>query len=272
MSSEGFQHVKVGDIDIAYVESGQGEPLVLLHGGESHRGQFDAFRPLLGAGILAISFDQRDTGDTLNGPEPYDIVRQAADCADFLAALGFERAHVMGVSYGGAIAMHLAIHYPQRVASLILSGATPSWTMTESLGDRIVAMGPDARAQFALDLLLTPEGQANDPQLVADTKRALRGRPVDADARRMTAIQNHDCTARLHEITAPTLVLHGAEDPIVRAQVAELMASEIPGARLVILPRTRHGITFEAREQAARLARDFVLSHAVGTVSTGNGG
>ncbi|MGW3742677.1 alpha/beta fold hydrolase [Streptomyces sp. NPDC005146] len=272
MSSEAFQRVKAGDIAIAYVESGQGEPLVLLHGGESHRGQFDTFRPLLGAGIRAISFDQRDTGDTLNGTEPYDIVRQAADCADFIAALGFERAHVMGVSYGGSIAMRLAIHHPHRVASLILSGATPSRTMTENFSDRLVAMGPDARAQLMLDLVLTPEGQANDPQLVADTKRALRGRPAGADARRMAAIQNHDCTARLHEITAPTLVLHGAEDPIIRPQVAELMASEIPGARLVILPRTRHGITFEAREQAARLAREFVLSHAVGTVGTGNGG
>ncbi|MFI6444421.1 alpha/beta fold hydrolase [Kitasatospora sp. NPDC050543] len=272
MSSEAFKRVKAGSIEIAYVESGRGEPLVLLHGGESHKGQFDTFRPLLGSGIRAIGFDQRDTGDTSNGPEPYDMARQAADCVDFLTALGLERAHVMGVSYGGTIAMELAIRYPRRVASLILSGTTPSGAMAENLGARIAAMGPEARAQFILDLVLTPEGRANDPQLVADTERALRGRPADAAARRLTAFQNHDCTTRLHEITAPTLVLHGADDPIIRAEVAERLAAEIPDARLVILPRTRHGITFEAREPAARLAREFVLRHAVGTVGTGSGG
>lgn len=83
----------------------------------------------------------------------------------------------MGVSYGGSIAMGLAIHYPHLVASLILSGAAPSRTMSENFGNHLVAMGQDARAQFILDLVLTPEGQANDPQLVADTKRALRGVP-----------------------------------------------------------------------------------------------
>ncbi|OAR23726.1 hypothetical protein A8W25_14525 [Streptomyces sp. ERV7] len=266
MSSRGFERATVDGVETAYITSGEGEPLILLHGGESHRGQFDIFRPLLGEGIHAISYDQRDTGDTRNGPQPYDLARLAEDCAGFAEALGHERVHVLGASFGGMIAMHLALRHPGRVASLILSGTTPSMAMTENLRDRTTGLGPGEQTQFLLDLVLTPEGQAADPELVADTRRALRSRPQDAGARRAAAGQNHDCTGRLAEIAVPTLVLHGADDPVIRPTVAEFMAARIPGARLEILPRTRHGVTFEARRHAAALVREFVLGHARGSM------
>ncbi|WP_046778220.1 alpha/beta fold hydrolase [Streptomyces yangpuensis] len=245
--------------------SGEGEPLVLLHGGEGHRGQFDTFRSLLDGGIRAISYDQRDTGDTRNGPEPYDLDRLADDCAGLVDALGHERVHVLGASFGGIIAMRLALRHPGRIASLTLVGTTPSLSMTEDLTDRIAALGPDEREQFMLDLVLSPEGRAADPELVAVLARALRVRPADAGARRAAAVEDHDCTARLAEITTPTLVLHGADDPIVRSSVAEFTATRIPGARLELLPRIRHGVTLEASHATAALVSEFVLSHATGS-------
>ncbi|MFD9561309.1 alpha/beta fold hydrolase [Streptomyces sp. NPDC059994] len=263
MSSRVFQRTTVDGVETAYLTSGEGEPLVLLHGGEGHRGQFDTFRPWLGDGIRAISYDQRDTGDTRNGPEPYDLARLADDCANLVQALGHERVHVLGASFGGMIAMQLALRHPGRIASLILAGTTPSLAMTESVTDRIATLQPGEHTQFILDLVLTPEGQAADPELVADLRRALRSRPADADARRAAAAHGHDCTARLAEITAPTLVLHGADDLVIRPTVAEFMAARIPGARLEILPHTRHGVTFEARRHVAALVRDFVLGHPV---------
>lgn len=262
MTTEAFQLVRVGDIEVAWVESGEGEPLVLLHGGEGDQGQFGVFRPWLGPGIRAISYDQRDTGDTVNGPEPYDMARLASDCAGLIAALGLDRAHVLGASYGGMIALHVAIRHPERVRSLILAGTTPSRSMVEDLGDRVITMGPAERAQFMLDMLLSPEAQAREPGLVTDAASALRRRrSPEADARRIAAVQSHDCAARLSEITAPTLILHGADDPVIGTHVAELMAARIPDARLEILPRARHGVMMEARERSAQLIREFVLSH-----------
>ncbi|KAB2385972.1 alpha/beta fold hydrolase [Actinomadura montaniterrae] len=271
MISEPFHQVRVDDIDIAYAESGAGEPLVLLHGGENSREQFDGFRLVLGSGIRAIAFDQRDTGGTRNGSDSYDMVRLAQDCAGFIAALGIERAHVLGVSYGGMIAMQLAIHHPRRVASLILSGTTPSRTMIENLSERILALGPEVRAQHMLDLVLSPEAQARAPELVSEARRTLARRSEDGAARRLKALHDHDCRSRLGEITAPTLVLHGADDLIIDQRVAEYTASEIPGAGLVVLPHIRHGITLEAGEQAARLTREFVLNHPTGA-PTGESG
>lgn len=262
MTASTFQSVDLGDgFQIAYVASGSGEPLVFLHGGESHRGQFDIFRPLLGPGIQAISYDQRDTGDTVNGEESYDTVKLAEDCAGFITALDLDRAHIFGGSFGGMIAMQVAIRHPERVQSLVLSGTTPSRAMIDSIAHEVVAMESAARAKFMLDMVLTPEGQANDADLVASTKEVMRARPPAADMRRTEAINGHDCVARLCEISAPTLVLHGDEDPLIRPHVAEFMAKQIPGAHLEILERTRHGITFEAREEAAHLVREFVLAH-----------
>lgn len=262
MHSIAYEHMTVDGVETAYITSGEGEPLVLLHGGDGHRGQFDTFRPLLDGGIRAISYDQRDTGGTRNGPEPYDLDRLADDCAGLVDGLGHERVHVLGASFGGMIAMRLALRHPGRIASLTLVGTTPSLSMTEDLTDRIAALGPDEQEQFMLDLVLSPEGRAADPELVAVLGRALRVRTADAGARRAAAVEDHDCTARLAEITTPTLVLHGADDPIVHSSVAEFTAARIPGARLELLPRIRHGVTLEASHATAALVSEFALSHA----------
>ncbi|MFF2197795.1 alpha/beta fold hydrolase [Streptomyces sp. NPDC058157] len=261
-----FERAAVNGIETAYVTSGAGEPLVLLHGGEGHRGQFDILLPLLGDGIRAIRYDQRDTGDTRNGPEPYDLGRLADDCAALAQALGYERVHVLGVSFGGMIAMQMALRHPERIASLVLAATAPSLSMTEDLTDRFAALEPGEEEQFMLDLVLTPEGQAADPRLVSELERALRSRPVEAGTRRAAAARDHDCAARLAEIAVPTLVLHGADDPVIRPSVAEFTASRIPRAHLELLPHTRHGITFEARARTATLVREFVLAHPTGAV------
>src|SRR3546814_12592935 len=80
----------------------------------------------------AIAYDQRDTRENIyEGESPYTIYDLAQDCVDFLAAMGIEKAHVMGTSYGGTIAMMTAIHFPERVQSLVLAATTPSFAMTE---------------------------------------------------------------------------------------------------------------------------------------------
>jgi len=259
--SESEGQVRVGPVSVAYVESGAGEPLVLLHGGESSRRQYDLFRPLLGPGLRAIAYDQRDVGDTVAGPEPYTIATLAQDCAGLIESFGYERAHLMGASLGGAVAMNVAIEHPERVASLTLVSAPPS--ASGAAAEKIIAMSPDERATFMLDAVISPEGQRRDPALVQRVRSLLQGSAMLGERRR-AAIRTHDSADRLPDITAPTLVINGTDDPLVPVTTAEFVAKQIPGATLELIDGGRHGLTLEQPATTAALVRRFVLAHALG--------
>lgn len=258
-----MRRYKVNGVELACVESGSGEPLVLMHGANADRCQFDVFRPLLGPGIRAIAYDQRDSPDSPCEPVAYTVGDHARDAAELIAALGFERAHVMGTSYGGIVAMTLAVLYPQRLKSLVLGATTPAVSLIVAPDLTAVrSQGPEAMERFMLGTVVSPDVIDTDAVLVAETRAALRIRSQESFARRMTAVANHDLRDRLGEIQAPTLILHGDEDPLVHTNSATLMAERIPGAQLQLLQGSRHGITFQHRQRTADLVRRFVLSHA----------
>lgn len=253
--------VRSGDIEISYSASGSGEPVVLLHGGESGSAQYDVFRPLLGDGIRAIAYDQRDTGDSTNPATPYDLEDLAQDCAALIRGLGYGRAHVFGASFGGLIALQLAITAPEVVQTLTV-GATVARVRFDrkSIATDIVDLPPGQRTRKMLEFVLSPEGQASET-LVAETLAVLVHREPDADARRLDAVRTVDLTSGLPEITAPTLLVYGGDDPAATPELGRQIADAIPGARLEVLPGVRHGITLEGKEATTRLLRDFVLAH-----------
>ena len=112
--------LRVGDIEMYYVEAGTGAPLVLIMGfGGDHLAwgfQFQAFAER----YRVIAFDNRGAGQTDAPDTPYTTGLMAEDVRGLMDALGIERAHVIGVSMGGMIAQELALHHPDRVRSLHL--------------------------------------------------------------------------------------------------------------------------------------------------------
>lgn len=258
-----MQYARVKDLRLAYVESGEGEPLVLIHGGNSDARQYDVFRPLLGDGIRAIAYDQRDSPNSPAGSEPYGMDDHADDAAGLIAELGLSRAHIMGVSYGGLIAMKLAVRHPGSVQSLIL-GATAASAAGFRAPDltKLRDEGADVIERYMMEMVLTPDAYDRDPALVADCRAGLVTRDAACFARRMEAARSHDMTGELAAIAAPTLVLHGDEDPMVDMAEGRRLAEAIPGARFVGLAGSRHGITLQHRQRTADLVREFVLGQA----------
>ncbi|MFF3488455.1 alpha/beta fold hydrolase [Streptomyces sp. NPDC002701] len=253
--------VKVGEIEIAYAESGAGEPVILVHGGESTHIQYDTFRPLLGDGIRAIAYDQRDSGASVNPPHPYGIPDLAEDCAALIRGLGYERAHLFGSSFGGFIALQVAVSVPDVVQSLTI-GATFSdaSALQAPVASEIVALSPSQRDAQMLAFALSERGQA-DEKTVAELKKIVVHRSPEADARRLAAIPGFDLTDRLPEITAPTLLIYGEDDPAAHPEIGQKIADAIPEARMEVIPGARHGITMEFAQETAGLLRDFVLAH-----------
>src|SRR3546814_2170792 len=167
----------------------------------------------------------------------------------------------MGTSYGGTIAMMTAIHFPERVQSLVLAATTPSFAMAEPIVRQATA-GRDASAieNFSLQHMIKP-GDADSDVRTAETRAAIRPGPPAAVERRMSAARAHDCRGDLHRIVAPNLVVRGEEEPFISTATAAWTVDHIKAAQHVLVLEAGNGPTRHHRDGVAPIIRDFVLSH-----------
>lgn len=248
-------------------------PVLLVMGlGTQMIGWPDAFCERIAAhGRHVVRFDNRDVGLSTHlhdAPRvdlgavfagdhagvPYRLTDLAADAVGLLDALGIDRAHVVGVSMGGMIAQTVAIEHPGRVASLT--------SIMSTTGDRSVG----GATQAALAALLAPPATSRDEAIerTLTTARVIGspGFPLDEESvrdraglawdrghdpagvtRQIAAIQaSPDRTVALGAVTAPTVVVHGAEDPLIDVSGGKATAAAVPGARLVVLDGMGHDL------------------------------
>jgi proline iminopeptidase len=279
-------------IRIAFDTSGdpKAAPLLLVHGLGMQLSHWpDEFVDgLVELGFYVIRFDNRDSGlstkfeqagvpnlsiaalkSTLGWPlrAAYRLDDMAEDAIGVLSALGVARAHVVGVSMGGMIAQILAARYPQRILSL---------TSIMSSSCRRGLPGPEKKLR---KLLSRRPGNPADVESIIDQgievmraigspsyptpERLLRRRVARSVrrsycpggvARQMLAIAaSGDRCAQLATITAPSLVIHGAADPLVPLACGEDTASRIPGARLEIIEGMGHDLPPQLAERLLAL-------------------
>lgn len=266
-----------GEIQIAFEDLGGagGDPLLLIMGLGTSRfwwpdGLVDQ---LVRRGFHVVAYDQRDAGqsthlpDQRTGPPLKALLRRAApaygaedltdDAVAVLDAMGWDRAHLFGHSLGGLVAQRTAIRHPERVLTLTTSSAVPS----DATALRTLRyLRPAPLIRFArLHHPDTPEGNL---ALAVEVARILAapGRAVSEDdvrdfvakeaAHHVSSFRDDKAQSRqigakwsggpLALITAPTLVLHGESDPLLRVKAAHDIAAAIPGSRLRVLPEVGH--------------------------------
>lgn len=252
-----------GQVELEYESFGTPDaPAVLLINGlgaQMTRWPAEFCEKLAARGYRAIRFDNRDVGkSTWFEPEQsYTLSDMAADAVAVLDAAGVQKAHVAGVSMGGMISQLVAIEHPDRVLSLtsIMSATGAAGTMdpAPSASTVLSAPGPDPKADFEA---FVAHGMANaniigSPAYPWD-EAVLRKRVVDeyeraytptASRRQMAAIRGDgDRTERLRRLGVPTVVLHGADDPLIQVHGGEATAAAIPGAELRIIPGMGHNL------------------------------
>ncbi len=238
-------------------------PLLLVMGtGASMRWWEEGFcRRLADGGRFVIRYDHRDTGRSVTyepGRPPYAGTDLAADACGVLDAYGISRAHLVGVSAGGALAQLVALGNPDRVRSLVLISTSPALP-----GDREL---PPPTAEFGRfvstvavewsDAESVVEYLVGYSRVLAGGRRPFAEAPMrslvrhDVErARDFAAVQNHDMLPEgepvlgsLSSIAAPTLVIHGTADPLFAVEHGDALAREIPGARLLRLEGAGHGV------------------------------
>lgn len=245
---------------IAYQVRGAGTPLLLLAGQANNHHWWDRVRAGFDRAHRTVTLDYRGTGGSDKPDVPYSTEQFARDALAVLDALGIERADVYGTSMGGRTAQWLAARHPHRVGALVLGCTSPGGRHAVERDDGVrralARTDPDAARQALLDLMYTPEWLAAHPGPYATLGDPAM--PPYARRRHLAASNRHDAWDVLPAITAPTLVLHGADDRLNPAANAPLLADRVPGARLHLLPGARHAYFEECRATASPLVRDFL--------------
>ncbi|MGB6837193.1 MAG: alpha/beta fold hydrolase [Dehalococcoidia bacterium] len=250
-----------------YEVYGEGEPLLLISGlGGNHLGWADQV-PVYASEFEVIVFDNRGTGQS-SFPEGVDLTMPllADDPAALLDALAVDAAHVYGVSMGGMIAQEMALRHPEKIRSLILGCTTPGGPQSvpaqQWAVEALFAAGEQGIADSGiLEVMFSPGYLAEHRSEVIEGFESLAdypATPAEVFAAQIQAIGGHDTYDRLPGITAPTLVLHGADDPLVPTANGRILAERIPGAELVLLEGARHGYFIEKQAETDAVVLDFL--------------
>lgn len=272
---------KNGTIEIAYETLGdpKNESVIFISGLGSQLVYWtdELCQVFLDRDFHVVRFDNRDVGlssktvgdppsvdEVMAGggpPAPYTLSEMAADTISVLDALDIDAAHVVGTSLGGMIAQTVAIEYPQRTRSLtsIMSAAQPGAAISEDAGEEL-----DGQSDEAVEKSLTMD--MSDPatyvELQVEGYRVTSGPHFDADYQRaiiqhsfdrcyhpagwsyqmMAARASGDRTEALGRLTMPTLVIHGALDPLIPLAAGEATAAAMPGARLLVFDDMGHNL------------------------------
>ena len=288
-------------IELFYEEKGHrdDEPILLVMGlGAQMILWPDEFvEALVGHGFRVIRYDNRDIGlsQKMEGAKapgivwqvirqrigwpakvPYTLSDMADDGAGLLSALEIERAHVVGASMGGMIAQLIGINHPMRLHSLTsIFSTTGNPKLPQAEKPAIEALTAPLVSMEKEDLIahgINVQEKIGSPGFPADPERRRERveRLVERSVyppglpRQLAAIiDDGDRRMRLRSVTAPTLVLHGEDDPLVKVEGGRETAEHIPGARLVTIPGWGHDLPVELIDRIA----DEIAQHAKGATA-----
>jgi len=265
----------VGDVDICYETFGSADDpaLLLIMGlGTQMVAWPEGFcRQLAGRGFFVIRYDNRDVGRSTHMRQyrpptikqlllrdkraaRYSLADMAADGVGLLDHLGIERAHVVGASMGGMIAQTLAARFPDRVLSLasIMSNTGHRWRGTPGLRIYpIFIRRPASNREGAIESAVSVFRLIGSPGFPFDEEETRKAAELSYDrgynpagtGRQLAAIiAAGDRAADLRRISAPTVVIHGTEDKMVRPSGGRATAAAIAGARLVMIEGMGHDL------------------------------
>jgi 3-oxoadipate enol-lactonase len=263
---------RTGEIELSYDRVGDGPPLLLIMGmsGTKHHWG-DVVLEELRRDFDTITYDHRDCGDSTRTGKPFTIADLAEDAAGLLAALEVDSAHVMGISMGGMVAQELALAHFERIRALTLGctycGGAGSVLASKATMGRLaeaMASGDRERAiRTSWEVNVSPGFATNEEIYATFLQRGLRyGVAVPVIMEQMRAIVGHDTSARLPELGAPTLVVHGTLDEMVPVQNGRLIAGLIPDSRLEILEGIGHMFFLEEPQRTAQLVREHSAVNA----------
>jgi pimeloyl-ACP methyl ester carboxylesterase len=264
--------VRIGDLELFHETEGAGEPVLLVMGlGGDHHG-WDLVRRDLARRHHLILIDNRDAGESDEATGSYGLGDMAIDALGVMDRLGIARFHLIGASMGGAIAQHVALVAPTRVATMVLVGTwgrTDAFLRTILAGWRLMVerLSPEeffaALAPWAFTYRFLESPVPEVVALQADLRARGLLKSVAAYQRQVDACLAHDTLDLLPLLRTPTLVLVGEDDVLTPPRYARAIAASLARAEVVVVPASGHACFLETPKGVAERAMRFLAKHPI---------
>ncbi|MCQ3930247.1 MAG: hypothetical protein DPW16_07285 [Chloroflexi bacterium] len=276
--TKGF--VEVENSKLYYAVAGEGHPLLLVHPMlTSHKYWDDQFSEFAKQ-YRVIRYDVRGFGQSKMSKEPYTDTHDIIELLDFL---GITKTYILGLSFGGEIAMHFTLEHPERVDGLVMSGVglegyeysaegtaefEPKWmAFIECIQNRDFDAARERFMEFAVD---SPAGRADEK--VRERARALMqdytfphffppeevAAAAEQSASAETGAEHVPAIQRLHEIQVPTLVMVGGYEAKDIQDIVDILVRDIPHAQKAVIPNAGHFVSLEKPAEFNRAVSDFL--------------
>jgi pimeloyl-ACP methyl ester carboxylesterase len=241
--------VDIGGVTTHYEEQGEGDPLVLLHGGMSDSSAWGMQLPALSATYHVYAPDRRGHGRTYDNEEPYTYEAAATETIAFLEQVVGGPAHLVGWSDGGNVALLVSVQRPDLVRRQVVIGANFHFEgLVEGFGLGDDPDAPDVAIFRGAHEAASPDGPEHWPVFFHKSARMWREGPT------MTA-------GDVARVEAPTLVLAGDDEMITLEHICA-MYEALPAGQLAIVPGTSHVLLLEKADLVNRLLLEFLAETA----------
>ena len=262
------KYVQSGDIRMHYNEAGEGDPLIMIHGGGPGATGWSNFVTNIGPlsehfRVMLVDMPQFGGSDPVVINEP----RLQYNAKAFMDALGLKKAHFIGNSQGGGTSAKFAIDYPDYVDKLVLMGAAGAGKsiFTPQPLEGIKRIGelfanPTAEGFRELIKVFVYDSSFMTEELIEQRLQGTLTRPEHLEARKKSSTEGLDLTPDMHKIQAKTLLIWGRDDRFVPLDHGLRYLFEIPDARLLVIPRCGHWVQYEHSAEFNRVVTDFILN------------
>jgi len=263
--------VKANHFTMHYEQQGSGEPLILIPFLTADNACYAFQVAEYSKQFTCISVDLRGTGESDKPDGAYSTETLADDVAGFMKELGIGKAHISGLSLGGAIGMWLAAKHPEMVKSLSLHSAWPktdpylkSVISTFQILAKAIGSVSEMAVQALFPWCLTPELYASKPEYVETLAQFVRSRPAQSLPSfldQSNAVLTHDAQSQIGGMVAPTLITFGRQDVATSTRFAEVMKKGIRNSELLIFEGCAHAPIYEHVEEFNEKTLQFLKRH-----------
>lgn len=260
----GLVKVHVNGVTLAYSDRGAGLPLVFLHAFPLNRTMWTAQEQALSSQFRVITVDLRGHGESDAPLWRYTLDQAADDVWALLDHLSVRQAVFVGLSMGGYILFAFYRKFADRVKGLVLADTRAQADTAEGKDGRFqmaqvaYAKGPAAIADLMIPKLLSPASISSNPDLVRTVRDMIEGNQISGIAGDLMAMaERADSIPYLKQIACPTHIIVGELDQATPPSDAEVMADQIPGARLSIIPGAAHLANLEQPDRFTQIVRLF---------------
>jgi pimeloyl-ACP methyl ester carboxylesterase len=262
-----MESIHIGELEVGYRRAGFGPPLLILPGAMDDGRWWERQLHDLSDAFTVVVWDAPGCGASTDPPADWSLA-DFADClVSLVDAIGLAPVHLLGLSFGGALAIEVFHRHPGAVRSLLLISAYAGWVGSLGpnearerviFGERMPEMSTDDLVNAWLPTLVAPSISEDDRQWAERLLRDARTLSAPTVARALAV----DLLDVLPTIDVPTLVIHGAQDIRAPRLVADELVARIPEAEMALVDEAGHLVNIDAPEQLAIEVRAFLARHA----------